>query len=607
MVATVVESAPVSVRRPVRLVPVASMLLAIAAEVVWAYSLRGVDIHRATDLGLASVLAPATYGAAALLIASFCLALGRRPRGAAPVLVPLVVAVLMLYGTPTLVEPAMRISVAWRHVGFTEYIMRTGGLAPLLDAYFNWPGFFALAALITRIAGYPSALSLTPWASVFFNLAYLGALALILRTATADRRVVALGCWFFAVSNWPGQDYFAPQAFNYLLYLVIAAILLRWFNRANAPAGVGDRASPRRLPMIAVVSRWLRSPDLPAMPSTPAQRAGLMAIVIVLFTVSVISHQLTPFFILAAVTLLVVCDRLAPRGLPVLLAVMTATWISFMTVPFLAGHLSLVTGGIGQVNQNVGANVTQRLQGSPEHVFVVRLRLVMALAVWGLALLGAIRRLRRGHRDLTLGVLAVVPFSLLLLQPYGGEVLIRAYFFALPAMAFFAASLFFPGAECATPRWTPVLIGLVSLGLVAGFLFARYGNERIDYFTSQEVDAVAYLYQVAPPGSVIAYGTQFAPLLYQDYEQYAYLQLGQGAIGNNEVDVAIASMVRVRQLADAQDAYLIITRSQKAYVDMFYGFGPGALDRLEQGLIDSGQFTVLYRGEDATVLVLSGR
>src|SRR6266487_849605 len=106
-------------------------------------------------------------------------------------------------------------------------IMRTGSVDPGLDAYFNWPGFFVLSAFVTQIIGYHDILPLAAWAPVFFNLIYLGPLYMIYTSATTDKRLVWLGPWFFYLTNWIGQDYFSPQGFNFFLYLVIIATLLK--------------------------------------------------------------------------------------------------------------------------------------------------------------------------------------------------------------------------------------------------------------------------------------------------------------------------------------------------------------------------------------------
>src|SRR5215211_324546 len=206
--------------------------LALCATVLWGISLEGIDVRRMTDVGLISVLPPAVFIALLILTISFCLILHQRQFHRPVLLLHIVVLVVMLYGTGTLVEITQGFAFTWRHVGITESITRSGSINPKIDAYFNWPGFFILSAFITEIAGLQSAISLAAWASVFFNLLYLGPLLMIMRSATSDKRAIWLGVWFFYLTNWIGQDYLAPQALSYFLHLTILAILLRWFKGA---------------------------------------------------------------------------------------------------------------------------------------------------------------------------------------------------------------------------------------------------------------------------------------------------------------------------------------------------------------------------------------
>src|SRR5204863_1433745 len=106
-------------------------------------------------------------------------------------------------------------------------------------AYHNWPGFFALTALLTESAGLERGIDLAPWASMFFNLLYLGPLVVILRSVTRDERVVWLSVWLFYLGNWIGQDYFAPQALNYFFHLTVIAVLLTWFRPRGAASSTG--------------------------------------------------------------------------------------------------------------------------------------------------------------------------------------------------------------------------------------------------------------------------------------------------------------------------------------------------------------------------------
>ncbi|MGI8545777.1 MAG: hypothetical protein ACR2M1_00350 [Gemmatimonadaceae bacterium] len=580
---------------------VGPLFLLVVATALWLVSLRSVEISRMNDLGLISVLRPPTMIAFLLLTASFCGTVCQRQVRGPLVLAHLVILVGMLYGTTTLVEHTMHLSTAYRHVGLTEYIVRHGRVDPTFETYFNWPGFFITAAFFTRVAGFHSALSLTPWSSALFNLLYLGPIIMIFRASTDNQRHVWLGAWFFFVTNWVGQDYFAPQAATFFFYLVIIAILLTWFKAARAKRGVSPRRWPR--PFTWRFPRFAPDGDTaPSTPSTRGQRSALVIILVALLGVVVGSHTLTPFLIFIVLVALVLWNRVTLRGMPLVLLVMLCAWISFMATAFFAGHTSLVTGDVGQVDQNVGANVGNRLGGSPDHLLVVRVRLLLTAIVWGLALLGGARRFLGGKRDLTLVLLAIAPFSLLALQAYGGEMILRVYFFTLPPVLFFAAALFVGSHAMKYPWLAGVAIGATTVLLTTGFMFARYGNERMDYFTTQEVDAVRQLYAIAPPGSLLVAAEFSAPLGYENFEQYPSTTLGAHIIKRQDTDAVLGKIEEAR--TDHNPVYLIVTRSQRAQVELFDGLPPGTLESLERTLIASGRFQVRFTNPDATIYAL---
>src|SRR5919202_4120098 len=338
-------------------------LLAVGcATVLWAASLPGVDLGRMNDLGLVSVLPPATYIALALLLCDFCMAVSRPQLNETLLLVEVGVLIMMLYGTTTLIEQEPRFPVAWRHVGIAEYTMRTGRVDPSLNACLNWPGFFILTAFLTRVLGLESAIGLVAWAPVYFNLLYLAPLVLFMRAVTADRRLVWLGVWVFYLTNWIGQDYFSPQAFIFWLHLVILGVLLRWFA---VPGEIGVATLPRWR------AWWRPSTGESTAPATPGQRVGLLLLVVVLYGAAVMSHQLTPFATLAAVTALATFRRITLRGLPLLMGVMLVTWLGYMTVAYLAGNMPGILREIGDVHEAVNADLSGHFRGSAQHAFIV--------------------------------------------------------------------------------------------------------------------------------------------------------------------------------------------------------------------------------------------
>ena len=194
-----------------------------------------------------------------------------------------------------------------------------------------------------------------------------------------------------------------------------------------------------------------------------------------------------------------------------------------MAVAYFKGHLASLTSNVGAVEQNVQTSVGGRLHGSPDHLLVLYARLAMTAAVWGLAFLGAIRAYRHHRFSFTYALLACSPFALMALQPYGGEILLRTYLFSLPFIALFAALLFYAGRAAASRSWiTTALVGVATSTLMVGFLVTRYGNERMDYFTPQELSAVRYATKTARPGSVLLATTSSLPWKLERYEQFHY-------------------------------------------------------------------------------------
>lgn len=590
------------------------LLAVVYAALLWGAALRGIDLSRMDDWGLLAVLPPSAYAALLLLTISFCLVVHRRP-ARTPIVLPHVVALIaMIHGTPAILYGTLRYSWAWKHVGMVDYIQRRGSIDPAavseLSAYHNWPGFFALSTLLTEAAGFTSALSFASWAPVFFNLLYLGALLLIFSTWTTDRRLIWLGVWFFYLTNWVGQDYFSPQALNYFFHLAILGICLRWFGVATPPAKsaierwlVFDRAASL---FRGLVSRPAPG-DRPSTAPQPLQRAGLLAIVILLFSAVVSSHQLTPFMTIGAITALVIFRRCSARSLPLLMTILTIAWIISMAVPFVRSNIQSVILSIGQLQSNAGSNLIDLSQASPGQQFVAVAGRGLTAALWGTAVLGAIRRRRHGYWDLPCLLLAIAPFPMLVGNSYGGEILFRVYLFTVPFMAFFAAALVYPSPAAGTSWRAAAMTVVLSGTLLVGFCFAYYGKERMNYFTKNEVYAAQYLYTIAPAGSLLIEGSTSYPARLQNYERYSYFPLARQLETTQAEVLADPANVLAEWMADRRysAAYLIVTRSQKAHVDMTGVMPAGSLARIEQALLQSGRFEVVFANPDATIFTLT--
>ena len=465
----------------------------------------------------------------------------------------------------------------------------------MLDARFSWPGFFALAALIQTVAGLDTALWFVRWSPVVFGLATLVPAAVVIRVAAVDDRARWTALWLFCVANWVGQDYFSPQALNFFLYLVVVAVLLQFFRPALA----------RPVPVLSRIG----SREVPVTPTTPRTRVALVLVIVGLFAASTMSHQLTPFALAAAAGALVVARRCTLHTLPVLFVVGALAWVSWGAEVFWVGHLSDITGGIGRVTGSLSSGVQHRLNGSSGHMMVLRLRMVATVLLWLVAAAGAWRSYRRTRAVPWPHVLlALAPFSLVALQSYGGEILLRVYLFALPFVALLAALAFFPGeqAERATRArrdWAVPGAAALSLLVAVAFLVIRYGNERFESFTDDEVAAVDWVYDNAPAGSRVLALNPSLPWKHRDLEKFSYLSqveephLDEGAEILNYL---------INQKNPTADGYLIITASQIAHGELVQGFGPGWALEVARLIRSTGQVEVVFQNDKAVVVHHAG-
>ncbi len=592
------------------------------AALLWLAALP-LDPDLMDDFGLLSILPLQFYLSLAVLTLSFALTLatphvGRRLEGWL-LGSHLVLFILIVHGTPALVYDTLRYSWAWKHVGIVDYILRYGTVNRTIDTlnvYHNWPGFFASVALFFRTAGFDNALSVArvaAWAPVFFNLLNLGALYVLFQELAHSPRRVWLALWFVLITSWVGQDYFSPQAFALFFHLIALGVAARWFALRSAPS-VPHRADA--VPNAAAPST--------AAPSTVAPKTTVGATLLLLvglFIVIATSHQLTPMFTVLSLGALVLFTRNRALGLPALMAVITATWVVYGATPFFRVEVAELVGSFGQLSENIEGTLINLSEISPAQRLVSLAGRALTLCVWGLAFLGVARHVYRWRTRSDWGLIALAgaPFLLLVGNAYGGEVLFRVYLFALPFMGLWVASLFFAGDEPPTSRtlsqpmsqpmswWRGAAIVLLSALLLSGFTVAYYGKEQQYYFSPDEVEAAQAMYRAAPAGSLIVEGSPNYPSRFTHYENYIHVALTREPLASRKRILAQPALEMKRWMSGDvyTDAYLILTRGQRADVDALGELPPGSLGRIERVLRDSPDFEVFFENEDAVIFTLS--
>jgi len=566
-------------------------LVLLAIVVLWIWSVNRVDESALGDYGLIAILPISAFVALVAALVGFVVATQRKRPG--PLLAAHTIALaVMLHGIPTFAYDHLRASWAWKHIGMVDFIQRFGDVNPgdgALAVYHNWPGFFGINAWITNTSGLSSALSYAAWAPIVFNLLYIGALYIMFRAFTANQSLIWTAILIFILGSWIGQDYFAPQALAFFMYLLLMAILLRWYSRATS-----DDAH-------------LENDDFA--PGSVTSRL-IAAVMIMAMVMIASSHQLTPIVTIAAIAALVTTRQLRVKWPLWAMIGITIAWFLGPARGFVLDNARNVLHEFGGVSNNLDSTVVDYgLTTSAQRNISLVSRLLSA-SIFALAGLGLIRRRAMRHRSAQLVVLAAVPAVMVFASSYGGEIILRAYLFALPFAAFLAASLWFPRRSQHGRLISPIVLCVVLVTILPAFLLADFGSDRREVFSDTEIAASDYVLSNAAPGALIIEGTRDYPRLYRNNEQYTYLTLSMLPQQALEHVMSDPANVLHRWLTDATSyngGYIIFTDSQRASVtDLGTSLDP-TLATIQQALRASSDFKIGYESTDAVVFQPAGQ
>jgi hypothetical protein len=566
---------------------------------LWIVALARLNADAVGPYGLVSAFPIVYFAAIGVLSVGFIFALHRGSR--MPVLLAhIAVFIIVVHATPAIAYGALRYAWAWKHVGIVDLLHRHHALVPstpVLPIYQQWPGFFAAATALTEAGGIKSAVSFAAWAPPVFELLDAAALVFLFRGLTDDRRRIALGVWLFLIANWIGQDYFAPQAFGFFLFLVILAIVLRWYRRPDV-ASKRFRAKSRRDDDVP--------PEVTKHTVPVPQRRTLALLVVVLMAATVTSHPLTPLMLtagLAGLTVFRVFDRRWPA---IAMFLLTGFWLVTGGHAYTFGNFKVLRAGVGKLGSNVNSNLVNVGKLSPAQHVVANMGRIAVVTMALLALFGMLRRVRRGHFDRAAVLLCIAPVAILAGGSYGGEAIFRVYLFALPFAAFLAAGWFYPDSRQPKRRHTPIGITAVSIVLVTAFMFSYFGKEAWSHFTPGEVRASDIVFSQAPPNSLLIAGTLSYPTQFKNAENFTYVTISNEPLPSIRQVLADPASVLATWMSDPRYAqgYVIITRSQTREANGVGVLPRGALGRVESALLASKQVKVLYHDDDALLVTV---
>lgn len=581
-----------------------ALALALAALAAWLYAVATANFLAMGQFGLVTVLGWAYFAGLACAVGALVIELLTPTLRTGRVLVIIAILCVYMFGTACAIEPIAGLTDSWSHAGYVQYILEHGRILNNFDAEFSWPGGSSLGAVLVAFCGQPTALFLLRWFPLAIELLYLAPLYVIAKFSGVGRRAGLLGIALCYVTNWIYQDYFSPQALNYLFFLVVVAGVLacwrpaRTSARAHARRDLAARFGDAR---AAISVHRIFGEDATTSWGT-AEVLALLGVLVAVCLASAMSHQLTPYMIIVALLACVFARRLARPELVVVAGLFAIGWLSLGASNFWIGHLSTIFGGLGQVGGTLHSNLSNRVTGAASHRLVVDLRILLTAGILGLACIGA---LRRAVDSRVVELLAAAPFVLLATQGYGGEGLLRVVLFSLPFASLLAAAAILPTRSGAIrPFLAELRLGrhertVIAAAMVAVLLccavvttVVRGGNDAYEAYSTGELAAVDYTYAHVRDSQTI---TSVAP----------YLPIGQEKVG----------LVALSSISDGTDTptlayvethidkstWVILSRSQQAWGVIIAGYPSNWETTLERFLTAKG-YAVATSNGTATVL-----
>lgn len=471
---------------------------------------------------------------------------------------------------------------AFAHRFITNWIADIDALPPPVDARMSWAGFFSAAAHLMEISGLDDSQVFLAGASLLFSILMIYPVYAIGMAITENIRAAWLGVTVYVLFNWYQQDYFAPQAVAMQFYATVLAVLFWQLRRSELPELAGRWGSWRRIPgrVPGRDARWTLS---------------IEAVLLLMVAAVVVSHQLTPLVMVEALAVFALLGLTRHKLLWAAAILMFIAWFHYGAHGYWQGHLLDVLSDIGGVDGNLTSGVMSRITGDPVYLRMQYLRIAASLLLFGVAMLGCFR-LRHSKFGLLAAALVLAPLSLVLVQSYGGEVVIRSFLYASPVMAPMAAAVTAPlllghigGRRRRRPSRTPLILTFSAFFALAVVLTTNRGLNTAFELTSPETLAVSTEMQRLTEPAEIGYW-------------------GQGLAFNvpRVFDVDDSCYASPQLLADCtveqEMSYLVDTKADEKYMQYRFGLSVHQIDELIDILTTEKGFEIMYQGDQVRVL-----
>lgn len=237
----------------------------------------------------------------------------------------------------------------------------------------------------------------------------------------------------------------------------------------------------------------------------------------------------------------------------------------------------------------------------------------ITVIVWGLSVVGVVRRYRAGRPVLALAALAYAPVVTFFMTNYGGEAAYRVYFFSIPWIALLVASAVSPD-EHAPGRRGILAVGVTMVVLVGLLVPAYFGDDEVYQITPGEVAAAQYFYNTAPDGSVLMLSApNFPSRVGGRYDRYLalksevdpnllqYPQLGDNQVLGKQSIPALDEIVQTFIRAKPRSVYVVFAASGTASAYAYNLARPGSLQRLQAAVASAPEWRTVFTDSDTTI------
>jgi hypothetical protein len=571
-----------------------------AALGFWLWETRTIRLDAIDSSGLISVVGWQFLLALAFIAISASYELTRQQVRHTSMTFITIILIVVLFGLVNVADGEASLTTGWLHVGFSEYINEHGSIIKHFDARFSWPGFFAGAAVVARMAGWRNPAPLMLLAPIVFNVAAILPIYVVARRICRNTALAWLGVLFYFCGDWYEQDYFAPQAVAFLMFITVIAVLLVIEHK---PAHGVEQSGESELARRTFFWRTAR-PLTPAARFSQTSAVALESALLLVILAVVLTHQLTPVALVVLLLALTVSGGTRFRGLWLLCLSTFLVWFAYGARDYWSGHLDVITGSFGHVGSTLYSSVGQRATaGNATYLRMQDLRIAVSVifCVGGLLGLWSIRRRRESWMW---AIVAFSSFSLILLQSYGGEVVIRSMVFAMPFLAPLSASAL---KRLLSARYI-VSASFAFVVLLAGELLltaTRGANAGFERVPGDVVEANQLLDSKVRPGDTIGSLQYFAVLASQDISTVTALPNTPPVfpILRAEIfDTGSCATDPAPCILRAKPKYVVVSSTEDVYGVLKLGQHPAWTRGVVDRLVTSGRYKLILDKKNASLM-----